>query len=169
MIVELKDNKNINKVGNKAKFLIEMKRQGFNVPNGIVIDSDTYKEEIDNNKISSKITKYLKEINDKNIETISKKIIKLFDSFKFSKEVEQNIKEKLNKKKLYAVRSSGTKEDLEEYSFAGQYKTFLNVDYNNVLDKVVNCYKSMFSEIILSYFYILLDQVLHNYLLNSLN
>ena len=153
MIVELKDNKNTNKVGNKAKFLIEMKRQGFNVPNGIVIDSDTYKEEIDNNKISSKITKYLKEINDKNIETISKKIIKLFDSFKFSKEVEQKIKEKLNKKKLYAVRSSGTKEDLEEYSFAGQYKTFLNVDYNNVLDKVVNCYKSMFSEIILSYFY----------------
>ena len=43
MVVDFKNKKDINKVGNKAKFLIEMLNSGFNVPNGFVIDSDTFK------------------------------------------------------------------------------------------------------------------------------
>ena len=46
-----------------------------------------------------------------------------------------------------------TKEDLDEYSFAGQYETFLNVQKRSVLRKIIECYKSMFSEVILSYLF----------------
>ena len=152
MVVEFDSKKKIGNVGNKAKFLMEMKSKGFNVPNGIVVDSDTYTDEIKYNKIDSKIKRYLNKLNTDNVLDISKKIYKLFDSFKFSSDTEKSIISKLNKKTLYAVRSSGTKEDLDEFSFAGQYDTFLNVSYNDVLDRIIDCYKSMFSDVILSYF-----------------
>ena len=152
MVVKFNDKKICEKGGNKAKFLMIMKQNGFNVPDGFVIDHDTYLEEVTFNKIDSKIKTLLNEINENNISKISKQILKLFDSFHFEKSVASEITSLLDSNKLYAVRSSGTKEDLDNYSFAGQYETFLNVDSDHVLEKVVECYKSMFSEVILSYF-----------------
>ena len=151
MIVNFKS-KSTEKVGNKAKFLMMMKQDGFNVPDGFVIDSDTFIEEVKNNKLDTKINKLLKKINEDNIRSISEEITKLFDSFKFSKETISKVEEYASKNKLYAVRSSGTKEDLDNFSFAGQYETFLNTEYKDILNKVVECYKSMYSEVILSYF-----------------
>ena len=52
MIISFDSKKNIDKVGNKAKNLIIMKEQGFNVPYGIVLDSDTYIEEIKYNNLN---------------------------------------------------------------------------------------------------------------------
>ena len=151
MIVDFKDKKNTSKVGNKAKFLMEMKANGFQVPDGFVIDSDTYLEEIKNNNLEDEINKLLKKLNTDNISEISKEIISLFDSFVFSKTTIYEVEKRLKDNNLYAVRSSGTKEDLEEYSFAGQYNTFLNIKQRSVLRKVIECYQSMFSEVILSY------------------
>ncbi len=151
MIVDFKEKDKTSKVGNKAKFLIEMKSEGFNVPDGFVIDSDTYLEEIKKNNIDNEINKLLKKLNSNNISEISKEIISLFDSFTFSKTTAKEIEDRINDNVLYAVRSSGTKEDLEEFSFAGQYKTFLNTKKRSVLRKVIECYQSMFSEVILSY------------------
>ena len=79
MVVEFDSKKKIGNVGNKAKFLMEMKSKGFNVPNGIVVDSDTYTDEIKYNKIDSKIKRYLNKLNTDNVLDISKKIYKLFD------------------------------------------------------------------------------------------
>lgn len=152
MVVRFDSKKVCEKGGNKAKFLMIMKHNGFNVPDGFVIDSDTYNDGIVYNKIDKKIDNYLKSITKKNISKISKQIIELFDSFKFNKETISEIERLLDKNKLYAVRSSGTKEDLDNFSFAGQYETFLNVSFNDVLKKIIECYKSMFSEIILNYF-----------------
>ena len=113
MIVSFNDTKNNKVVGNKAKFLMAMKEAGFNVPDGFVIDSDTYEDEIKYNKISSEIETYLKKINKDNIKDISMEICSFFDSFNFSKKVESEILSRLKDDKLYAVRSSGTKEDLD--------------------------------------------------------
>ena len=150
MIIKFNDNIS-NKVGNKAKSLMEMKQAGFNIPDGFILDSDTYKEEVSFNKLSKKINDLLEELNKNNIKEISSKIIKLFDKFEFSKESIDTIMNSSNDNKLYAVRSSGTKEDLESFSFAGQYKTFLNVKKEDLLRNIVECYKSMFSKIVLSY------------------
>ena len=152
MIIDFNYKEKISNVGNKAKFLIEMKNNNFNVPDGFVVDSDTYSEEIRNNKLDKEITKCLNRLNKENISEISKEIITLFDSFKFSNNTINKIEELLSESKLYAVRSSGTKEDLDNYSFAGQYQTFLNIKKDDVLNKIIGCYKSMFSEVILSYF-----------------
>ena len=145
------DSKNTNdKEGNKGKFLIQMKAEGFNVSDGIVLDRDTYIETIKQNKIEDKIAKLLKELNKDNVSEISKKIQKLFNKVELSKEVVKEINDNIRDTK-FAVRSSGVKEDLDDHSFAGQYETFLNVPKSKVAHNVINCYKSMFSEVILSY------------------
>ena len=150
MLVKFSDDNNL-KVGNKAKFLMEMKKAKFNVPNGFVLDSDTYLDEIKNNNIDVKIKNNLDEVNNSNISDISKSIISLFDNFIFSSDLEKLIKKLISKDKLYAVRSSGTMEDLDSFSFAGQYKSFLNTKYDDILNNIIECYKSMFSESVLSY------------------
>ena len=43
----------------------------------------------------------------------------------------------------YAVRSSCSAEDGSDFSFAGQFDTFLNVDAKDVKSKVVDCFASM--------------------------
>lgn len=150
MVVSFKDAKELNKVGNKAKYLVEMKKAKFNIPDGIIIDSDTYNEIIKENNLDKKISNLLSKLDKKNTKEISSKIQKLFD--KITNFLDLNDKlNKLLKNKLYAVRSSGTKEDLDNYSFAGQYDTFLNVQKKDVLKHVIACYKSMFSETILNY------------------
>ncbi len=150
MIIKF-DSKNYEKVGNKAKSLIEMKAAGFNVPNGFVLDSDTYIEELIFNKIDKKIEKLLNNLNKSNITKTSKDITKLFNKFSFTKDTTNKINELISNDKLYAVRSSGTKEDLDSFSFAGQYKTFLNTKTKDIFKNIIECYKSMYSETVLSY------------------
>ena len=151
MIVDFTEIDNNKNVGNKAKFLMEMKDNGFNVPDGFVVDSEIYQEQIIYNGIDEEINNNLKKLSKENVKEISDEITSLFDSFDFSKDVKESILSKLKDNKLYAVRSSGTKEDLDNYSFAGQYETFLNVKKRSILRRIIDCYKSMFSEVILNY------------------
>ncbi len=152
MIVRLDSREEGNeKLGNKGKFLLLMKSKGFNVPNGFVLDSDTYDDTVKANGTDEKIKEALKGLTKENVRETSEKISKLFDGLKLPSSIEKEISEQASSGKLYAVRSSGTKEDLDEFSFAGQYQTFLNTSYENIEEKVIECYKSMFSEIILSY------------------
>ena len=152
MVVRFDNKKICEKGGNKAKFLMMMHHNGFNVPNGFVVDSDTYLEEIKYNKLDKKINDLLSNLKKNNISKISNEIIKLFNCFHFQDSTISKIEKCLDNKKLYAVRSSGTKEDLDNFSFAGQYETYLNTSSKDVLNRIVDCYKSMFSEVILSYF-----------------
>ena len=151
MVVSFKNAKELNKVGNKAKFLVEMSNAKFNIPQGIIVDSDTYKEIIDDNNITKKINNLLSKLTKENTLEISNKINKLFDSITINSNILNEINLLIKNNKLYAVRSSGTKEDLDNYSFAGQYETFLNVPAYEVPKRIIDCYKSMFSETILSY------------------
>jgi len=52
----------------------------------------------------------------------------------------------IDKQKLYAVRSSALDEDGSKYSFAGLQDTYLNVTYDQVVEKVESCYQSQFNE-----------------------
>ena len=151
MLVRL-DSKNQEngKLGNKGKFLLLMKQEGLNVPGGFVLDSDTYDETVKGD-LEAVISKSLENLNSDNIRETSNKLCACLDSASLPKDTIEEIKSIVKEDKLYAVRSSGTKEDLDEFSFAGQYQTFLNTKPEDVEDRVIDCYKSMFSEIILSY------------------
>ena len=138
------------KLGNKGKFLLLMKQEGFNVPDGFVLDSDTYDETV-KGEPEKIINEAVSKLNKDNVKQTSEGLNDLFGKIKLPGNISSEIKSLLKADKLYAVRSSGTKEDLDEFSFAGQYQTFLNTKPEDVEERVIDCYKSMFSEIILSY------------------
>ena len=79
MILNFEEIKEEDIVGNKAKFLALMQREGFNIPNGFVLDVNTYIEIINENKIKFKIEEELNSLNENNIDIISENINRLFD------------------------------------------------------------------------------------------
>lgn len=52
---------------------------------------------------------------------------------------------------LMAIRSSCNLEDGADHSFAGQFRTFLNVPYEELPEKVLQCVESLFDESVLHY------------------
>ncbi|SCW26920.1 pyruvate, water dikinase [Ruminococcaceae bacterium YRB3002] len=151
MIVELNSKTENVKLGNKGASLREMKNNGYNVPDGFVLDTDEYDAFIELNGLQKIIDDAISSLNKDNIGEISHKVHTAMDNSRLPENTVKEIKDRTRDLKLYAVRSSGSKEDLDKYSFAGQYQTFLNIGGNDVAQKVIGCYKSMFSEVILSY------------------
>ena len=152
MIIKLAvDEQREEKLGNKGKFLLQMKKQGFNVPGGYILDTDIYDEIIAANKIDSSVRSALEKLNTKNVKEVSDELISIFEGVKIPSDITAQIDGLASDDKLYAVRSSGKMEDLEEYSFAGQYDTFLNVKKEDIASRVIDCYRSMFGEVLLQY------------------
>ncbi len=152
MIVRLaKDETREEKLGNKGKFLLQMKKNGFEVPGGFLLDSDVYEETIRANGLEEKIKAALKHLTRYTVRQVSKEIRELFAQATLPEQIAAQVESLAQEGRLYAVRSSGTKEDLEQYSFAGQYDTFLNVKKEDLCEKILGCYQSLFGEVVLHY------------------
>jgi len=152
MIIGMDDNIASEKVGNKVKSLMEMRRSGFNVPNGFVLDSDTFDEIVSYNKREKSISQLISGISEKNSIETGNALEKIFDQFEFPPETINHIRTKMTQNKKYSVRSSGLMEDLEKCSFAGQYDTFLNISgTENIARAIIKCYQSMYSATVLNY------------------
>ena len=141
-----------NESGNKAGNLVEMRKAGFNVPDGIVLDAEEYRSFVKKNGIADKISDLMSKLSAENAEATGKAIEALFEGLKADDEMISKIASMTDDSKCYAVRSSATKEDLAEFSFAGQYKTFLNTKgADSISEKVIDCYRSMFDKTGISY------------------
>ena len=146
-------------VGGKNASLGEMINAGLPVPPGFAITAYSYEKFIEETRIAEKIYLVIDETvtdpNDpKQYDAASKKIRELINKTSMPKEIETAVKsaykelcKRLNLKDAFvAVRSSATAEDLPDASFAGQQETFLNVKgANDLLDKVVKCWSSLFT------------------------
>ena len=138
--------------GNKAGNLVEMKKAGFNVPDGIILDAEEYRSFVSKNNIESKINDLMGKLTVDNAGETGEAIGALFDDLKADEEMIKKISSMTDPAKSYAVRSSATKEDLAEFSFAGQYKTYLNTKgAEEIASKVILCYRSMFDKTGISY------------------
>lgn len=138
--------------GNKAGNLIEMKQAGFNVPDGIVLDAEEYRSFIAANGVADKISSLMSGLSAENADKTGEAIAALFDGLKADPGMIAKIASMTDGNKSYAVRSSAMKEDLEEFSFAGQYKTFLNTKgAEEIAAKVIECYRSMFDKTGINY------------------
>lgn len=125
MLVRFDEAKDFEKTGNKGRLLAILRREGFLVPNGFILDSDTYDAYMD--------------------------VLKT-DIAGARKVIYEAIGDMLDENTLYAVRSSSTKEDTQNLSFAGQYETYLNVSgKDHIVNEVINCYQSLLSPTVLSY------------------
>ncbi len=139
-------------LGNKGAFLCRMKGEGLPVPGGVILDREEYFRFVRENGIEDRIDALLSGLSGRNVRERGKELRALFEGRTLSDETWKTLSRRLDREKAYAVRSSGMKEDMEAYSFAGQYDTFLHIrDMEAIAAQVVRCYQSMFGETILNY------------------
>jgi len=137
-------------VGGKGANLGEMTRAGIPVPPGFIVTSDTYFEFLEQAKIIDRIRELLALIdtNDsKQLQDVAAQVREVISKATMPAEIAQEIREAYIKmdRGLVAVRSSATAEDLPEASFAGQQRTFLNVEgEEEVVKAVQECWASLF-------------------------
>ncbi|MCX8070774.1 MAG: PEP/pyruvate-binding domain-containing protein [Thermodesulfovibrionales bacterium] len=151
----------INCVGGKMANLGEIKGSlSLNVPRGFSITSQAFRVFMEDNNIFDGLADLLEEININDFEDLSKKSLYMQELIKSAK-IPEVIQKAINEEalsladrsgaKFFAVRSSAVLED-REYSFAGQYSTFLNVPQGEVAERYKDVVASLFNQRALFYF-----------------
>jgi pyruvate,water dikinase len=144
--------------GGKGASLCRMFRAGLPVPEGFIVCSETFSEFIVETGLRNKILDMIKTI-DWNTTTSAVKISAEIQQMIYDTPMPDAIKDKI--KVLYdrlgnetpvAVRSSGTAEDLDGASFAGQMDSFLFViGYEDLYENIKKCWASLFNDRALFY------------------
>lgn len=136
--------------GAKAWRLLRLKKNGFSVPDFIVLDSDCC--DLIWEGRADKIKTLLGELKRGNAARIGAKIRKVLADVELPEEVALRIGKFFSPGKRYAVRSSGILEDKKEHSFAGLYESFLDIEsLEGVKQAVSDCCRALFSETVLCY------------------
>ncbi|MFW6382619.1 MAG: PEP/pyruvate-binding domain-containing protein, partial [Haloferacaceae archaeon] len=143
-------------VGGKAASLGEMTSADLPVPPAFVVTADTYRSFIETTGIDEELFELV------DIETEDSEA--LADAAEAAQELilETPMPEELHDEILgayaelgddvpVAVRSSATAEDLPDASFAGQQDTYLNVTGEALVDRVRECWASLFTQRALYY------------------
>ncbi len=147
---EIKDS-DFELVGGKGYNLSRMYNYGLNVPKGFVVTSKSYDSYVNTNSLDSKIIEILSQ----DIISLEKseKIKALFTRNNISKALVEELKEafRILGREHVAVRSSSTVEDLPGMSFAGQYSSYLNVTHEDLIEKIIMCWQSLWNERAIEY------------------
>ena len=152
MIVTLsKEEKQRGGLGNKGEALLKLKQAGFDVPEGFILDAAVYERVLAESGIAERVSGALASLSPENAAKTAKDVRKLFETAALPAGIAALIDVHTKAGVLYAVRSSANMEDLEGSSFAGQYESFLNTKREDVASRVIDCYRSMFSEGLLQY------------------
>ncbi len=140
-------------VGSKGYNLASLLKKGFPVPNGFVVTSKAYLDFVKETSLHKKILTELAGLDLSD----TKKLIEASNNIKTAI-LSSKLPDMLTKgvisfyhelsgeyDRLVAVRSSGTQEDLNGASFAGQYESFLNISSGEqVVEAVKKCFASLF-------------------------
>ncbi|MCD6474159.1 MAG: phosphoenolpyruvate synthase, partial [Thermoplasmata archaeon] len=155
----------VSRVGGKNASLGEMYRnlssKGIRVPYGFAVTTEAYKYFIEKAGIKKEIEKLLEGIDAKDVGKLmeaGEKIRKMILNAEMPSELEnailnayERLEEMYGNEIEVAVRSSATTEDMPTASFAGQQDTFLNVGKNKILESIVKCFSSLFTDRAIAY------------------
>lgn len=141
--------------GGKSAHLGEIKvRLNLPVPEGFTISAYAFKKFMEHNKFSEKINNALSSLGIEKLEElnrVSKEIYDMILNADIPSDLEKAVRDayyklcqKINKEITVSVRSSAIRED-SEFSFAGQYATYLNVPGDLILQKYKEVVASLFS------------------------
>jgi pyruvate,water dikinase len=123
-------------IGGKAKNLFNLEEIGINVPRFIVLPQEVLMSLLPQEILHSEhktITDFIQQINIP--QNITADIISNFPGTKY-----------------FAVRSSAADEDQVDFSFAGQFESYLFVTKENLADKIKSVWCSLFAERVLAYY-----------------
>ena len=138
-------------VGGKAASLGELAGADLPVPPAFVVTADTYREFIETTGIASQLVGIL-DVDPEDSAALAsahQRATELILETPLPDELREEALEAyddLGDEPYVAVRSSATAEDLPDASFAGQQETFLNVDRAGLLDRIRECWASLFTQ-----------------------
>ena len=149
------------KIGKKAENLLELRKNGFNVPEFFVVTSGYFEENIFSEICSGKGYEFsdwdsifFENGNDVSERKKNEKIefIKeIIKTHKINEDFKKEIFSMVKDEEYYAVRSSSIEEDSDNFSFAGQFETFLYVTKEELFEKIREVWLSSFSSHIMKY------------------
>jgi len=136
--------------GGKGASLGEMTQAGIPVPPGYVVLADTFEQFIKETDLIQEIDAILNTVNHKEIHTVegaSEKIQSLIKNAQTPEGIQEDILKQFDelKAEFVAVRSSATAEDGADHAWAGQLDSYLNIKREDVLEKVQECWASLFT------------------------
>jgi pyruvate,water dikinase len=142
--------KDVATAGGKGANLGEMTRAKIPVPPGFIVTADAYFDFLETSGLTGEIGKLLKPLDPNHsnqLHQVAGQIKQLITDTPIPPETAKAISQAYKKMGggLVAVRSSATAEDLPEASFAGQQRTFLNIEgEREVTSAVRGCWASLF-------------------------
>ncbi len=137
-------------VGGKGANLGEMVHARIPVPPGFIVTADAYFKFLAGSGLTGEIKRYLENLNvndSKKLQEVAELIKDKISRAPIPPDIVKEIKQAYRKlgQGLVAVRSSATAEDLPEASFAGQQRTFLNIQgEDDVVAAIQGCWASLF-------------------------
>jgi len=136
-------------VGGKGANLGELTKAAIPVPPGFIVTTESYFLFLDESGLPGQIGEILEPLNPDDSEQLSQvsaSIKEVITNARMPQHIADEIREAYSKMGgLVAVRSSATAEDLPEASFAGQQRTFLNIEgEEEVVAAVQECWASLF-------------------------
>ncbi|WP_435128250.1 phosphoenolpyruvate synthase [Halobaculum sp. D14] len=141
-------------VGGKAASLGELTTAGLPVPPGFVVTAETYRTFIEEAGIDEELFEAV-DIDPEDSAALAE-AERTAHELITNTDLPESVKEEVlsayrsvgddGEEAFVAVRSSATAEDLPDASFAGQQETFLNVTEDQLLDRVKECWASLFSQ-----------------------
>ncbi|MFA0834914.1 MAG: PEP/pyruvate-binding domain-containing protein [Methanobacterium formicicum] len=150
-VVDLKEKDlSIEKIGGKALNLAKMSAAGFNIPPAFTVSVDAYDFFI-KKELEAKISEILRIIDFTHEDSISEGCSVIRSMIK-SQELPQDLFLEITRKisdlpdGYYAVRSSAVAEDLADASFAGQLDSFLNIKKEDILENIIKCWASYWTD-----------------------
>jgi pyruvate,water dikinase len=138
-------------VGGKGASLGELTGAGLPVPPAFVVTAGTYREFIEDAGIDDELDETVDvDVEDsKALADAQQRASELVLETPFPEELREEVLEAYDAfgdEPFVAVRSSATAEDLPDASFAGQQETYLNVDREALLERVKECWASLFTQ-----------------------
>ncbi len=138
-------------VGGKAASLGELTHAGLPVPSGFVVTADTYRSFIDNTGIADELFETVDIDSDDSaaLAAAHEHAAELILDTPIPEDLREEIisaYDDVGGEPFVAVRSSATAEDLPDASFAGQQETFLNVTRDDLVQRVKECWASLFTQ-----------------------
>ncbi|NHN42412.1 phosphoenolpyruvate synthase [Halorubellus sp. JP-L1] len=142
----------LERVGGKGASLGELTAAGLPVPPGFVVSADTYRTFIEEAGIADELFEAV-DVDVDDTEALAEaqeRASELILNSPFPDELREEIlgayADLGDGEEFVAVRSSATAEDLPDASFAGQQETFLNIRADDLLERVRECWASLFTQ-----------------------
>lgn len=136
--------------GGKGASLGEMTQAKISVPPGFVVLSSAFNRFVEETQLKEEIAARLSEVDHHDTNSVDRASNILRDVIHdtpMPKDLEKEILTAFTKldAKYVAVRSSATAEDSSIASWAGELETYLNTQKKNVLERVKQCWSSLFT------------------------